>query len=175
MDGICRICGQSGEGQVFSDWARPTFTDWDKLQPGQILCDDCAFWFEERSEKLARITGKDKPQRMRNYSHFVVGGEWTPLSKGDKARMRDILLSPPFPELAAVAASGQKHIVFRATRNPSGSRAGWVQFEEQRLWVDPPDLARLLDLIEALYPGFSKTEILFNRFAAEHPEAAAYT
>lgn len=163
--GTCRVCGQMGVGQAFDAWVRPTFTDWDKLQPGNILCDGCAFWFEEQSEELARRTSKDKPQRMRNYSHFVVAGTWTPLSKGDKARMREILLSPPFPELAAVAESGQKHIVFRAPRNPADVLAGWVQFEEQAVWVEPPELGRLLDLVEDLYLGFSKSEIGSGSYA----------
>lgn len=165
MNGICRICGQPGEGQAFDEWVRPTFTDWDKLQPGDILCDACAFWFEEQSQELAGLTGKDKPQRMRNYSHFIKSGAWTPLSKGDKARMRELLLDPPFPELAAVADSGQKHIVFRAPRNPPGALAGWVQFEEQAVFVEPTELARLLAIVEALYLGFSKAEIGAGSYA----------
>lgn len=156
---ICRICGRERGGIAFDGWVRRTFMDWDKLQPGNIICDDCLFWFDESSEELAELVGKEKPQRMRNYSHFIVNGTWIPLSKGDKVRMRDILLNSPFPELAVVASSGQKHIAFRATHNPAGSTAGWVQFEEQSLWIEPADLAHLLDLVEALYLGFSKTEI----------------
>jgi hypothetical protein len=96
---------------------------------------------------------------MRNYSHFVVDGKWTPLSKGNKERMQEILLSPPFPEMAAIADSGQKHIAFRAKRNPSGARCGWVQFEEDALFVDPDRLAIILESIERLYVSFSKAEI----------------
>lgn len=164
---ICRICGQSGIGIVFTDWVRPTFTDWDKLQGGKIICDACLFWFNERSENLAHRVGKEKPQRMRNYSHFIVNGEWTPLSKGNKKQMTTFLLSSPFPELAAIAESGQKHIAFRATRNPPSSKAGWIQFEEQSLWVDPPELKALLGNIEALYTdkGFSKGEIKTGNYA----------
>lgn len=102
----CRFCGQSDKsGRPFNQWVRPTFTDHDKLKPGNIICDDCLFWFDEKSLELAHVTGKDKPQRMRNYSHFIVNGQWTPLSKGDKAQMKEILLTPPFPELAAIASS----------------------------------------------------------------------
>lgn len=121
---ICRFCGKPGKGEDFQKWVKPTFTNHDKLLPGEIVCNDCLFWFEESSQELADRTDKDKPQRMRNYSHFIVGGEWHPLSKGDKAGMIELLTSVPFPELAAIAESGQKHIVFRATRNVPGSAAG---------------------------------------------------
>lgn len=145
---------------------KDTFTDWDRLVPGSIVCDDCLFWLDERSDELARRTGKDKPQRMRNYSHFIVSGEWEPVSKGNKRRMQDILLGSPFPELAVISDSGQKHIALRAVRNDPGHSAGWVQYEEQRLWVDPPELARLLEAIERLYAVFSKSEIASGQYAA---------
>ncbi len=164
--GICRVCGaESTSGTPFEKWIRPTFTDHDKLVAGDIICDDCLFWFDERSEVLARRMGKDKPQRMRNYSHFVVDGEWIPLSKSDKAHMIELLLDEPFPELAAIAESGQKHIVFRAPRNPKGARAGWIQFEEQSLFLNPDELAGLLRAIESLYARFSKSDIQTGRYA----------
>lgn len=155
----CRFCGQTAEGVAFDSWVKPTFTDFDKLQSGEIVCNDCLFFFNEASAELAERMGKEKPQRMRNYSHFIVNGEWTPLSKGNKDKMRELLLGNVFPELAAIADSGQKHIVFRATRNPSGSKAGWVQFEEQRLYLVPDELCGLLALVEELYTEFSKGEI----------------
>jgi len=155
----CRICGRTGPGLAFDAWVRPTFTDWDKLQSGDVICNECAFWFDEHSMELARVIGKEKPQRMRNYSHFIIDGKWLPLSKAHKAMMQQLLLSKPFPELAAIAESGQKHIAFRAIRNPPGATAGWVQFEEHTIWVEPEQLASLLDIIQALYTTFSKTEI----------------
>lgn len=155
---ICRICGNDGEGMLFDEWVRPTFTDHDKLQAGDIICDKCLFWFDERSEELARRVGKEKPQRMRNYSHFVVDGEWIPLSKADKARMAELLLGEPPPELAIVAVSGQKHLAFRA-------RPGWWQIEEQSVQPFPELLARLLEQVEALYAVFSKSEIGSGNYA----------
>jgi len=144
----------------FEKWVRPTFTDRDKLVNGSIACGDCLFWFEERSDELARRMGKEKPQRMRNYSQFLVGGEWIPLSKGNKADMIGILLSSPFPELAVVAASGQKHLVFRAPRNPAGATTGWIQFEEQSFYLYPHELAQMLSsILPLLDGGFSKAEI----------------
>lgn len=165
MNGTCRFCGQLGTGDAFQKWVRPTFTDHDKLLPGEIICDACRFWFDEQSVLLAERMGKDKPQRMRTYSHFIVNGEWTPLSKAHKARMRTLLLTPPFPELAVIADSGQKHLVFRATRNPPGAGSGCVQFEETELYVEPDALAARLSVVDALYETFAKSEIETSRYA----------
>jgi hypothetical protein len=38
--------------------------------------------------------------------------------------MLELLTTFPFPELAAIAESGQKHIIFRAPRNPAGQASG---------------------------------------------------
>lgn len=165
MNGQCRFCGQNSEGVAFDDWAKPTFTDFDKLQGGEIVCNACLFFFDEASQELAERMGKEKPQRMRNYSHFIVNGQWIPLSKGNKSQMRELLLGDTFPELAAIADSGQKHIAFRATRNPKGSKSGWVQFEEQRLYLIPDELRGLLVPVEQLYEEFSKGEIESGDYA----------
>jgi hypothetical protein len=162
--GICRICGSEGEGELFDGWVRDTFTNWPDLMPGEIICDGCAFWFDQRAAELQRRMGKDKPQRMQNYSHFVVGGQWEPVSKGDKPRMAALLLGETFPEMAAIAVSGQKHIAFRARRNPPGQGAGWVQFEEQAVWVERDKLRDLLAAAEKLYAVFSKGEIETGRY-----------
>lgn len=154
--GICRVCGLEGTGLPFGKWVRPTFTDWDKLVQGDILCQPCQFAFCERSELLAARVGKDKPQRMRNYSHFVVSGGWVPLSKGDKARMAHILLHES-PEVAVIAQSGQKHILPWAV-------PGTVQFELTQI-RDWHRLGPLLAKVETLYSGFSKGEIESGDYA----------
>lgn len=154
--GVCRVCGSNGTGQPFDSWVRPTFTDWDKLVPGTILCHSCQFCFAEASELLAGLVGKEKPQRMRNYSHFVVNGKWEPLSKGNKGRMREILLAG-IPGVAVVAESGQKHIIFRAV-------PGVVQFEETQI-RDLSPFTGILAVVEELYNGgISKGEIGTGRY-----------
>lgn len=157
--GTCRLCGNAGNGESFIEWVKPTFTDWDKLKPGEIVCSDCLFYLDEKSAVLTERMKKDKPQRMRNYSHFVLNGVWTPLSKGDKAQMTTLLTGEQFPELAAIAVSGQRHIVFRARRNPAGAKSGWVQFEDHAVWVNPSELRDVIATVEALYTTFSKSEI----------------
>ena len=155
--GQCRTCGNEGTGLSFGSWVKDTFTDHDKLATGTIVCHACLFCFDETSDAVRVRTKKDKPQKFRNYSHFVVDGVWTPLSKGDKRRMREILAQRP--SVAVIAESGQKHIVFRA-------QAGWWQLEEQKLPPCPNLLTELLAHIEPLYnAGANKAEIETGRYS----------
>jgi len=156
--GCCRTCGDNGIGLPFDTWVKDTFTNFDCLFPGDIVCHACLFGFDEGSELLRQRVGKDKPQRMRNYSHFVADGAWQPVSKGNKRYMRDLLMQEP--ELAVIADSGQKHILFRA-------RPGFWQFEEQKLTPCPHLLStQLLPAIEILYnAGASKSEIETGHYA----------
>lgn len=163
--GYCRICGLPRVGLRFDDWVRDTFTDHDKLIDGTIICQACQFLFAESSELLRDKVGKEKPQRMRNYSHFVVDGVWYTLSKAEKAQMKELLLGASFPELAVVAESGQKHLLFRAKWNAAGGRKGYVQFEEQSVVVDPDALLFYIDKMESLLTLFSKAEIDSGQYA----------
>jgi hypothetical protein len=152
----------------FDDWVKESFTDWDKLLPGDSICSDCLFWFDEASEALMQRVGKDKPQKMRNYSHFIVNGDWIPCSKADKARMKALLTGTPFPELAVVAVSGQKHLVFRARWNPPGGKAGWIQFEELSFGVDSQILSYWLVRLEDALGVFSKGELESGHYQPFH-------
>ena len=136
-----------------------TFMDWDKLHPGTIICHACQFAFDEHSTALAVALGKPmhRIMRMRNYSHFVCAGRWEPISKGNKRRMAELLLAEP--EVACIAISGQKHILFR-------TQPGWWQIEEQSARPFPAELRRLLCVVEDLYQGgISKSEIETGRYS----------
>jgi hypothetical protein len=159
--GICRVCGERGDGVPFEAWVKDTFMDHDKLRcsSGAIICGPCWFTFDDASAPLAVALGKPEPQRMRNYSHFVAEGRWLPMSKARKSAMRDLLIYGN-PQVAVIADSGQKHLIFRAT-------PGWWQFEEFALRPMRSELARSLTAVEALYTpekGFSKTEIETGRY-----------
>jgi len=159
-DSQCWLCGGPAFDPVpYQEFVKPTFTDHDKIArpDSDVVCAACVFCHAERSELLASLVGKEKPQRMRNYSHFVVDGKWIPLSKADKARMADLLLNSK-PELTVIAVSGQKHLIFRA-------QPGWWQIEEQAIQPFPGKLRELLDKIEALYTTFSKAEIETGHYA----------
>ena len=154
--GLCRTCGAESDGLPFGKWVKPTFTDQDKLLPGATVCAACLFCFDDSRVDLASMLGKDKPQKMRNYSHFVSGGVWHPLSKGAKAEMGRLLLSGP--EVAVIAVSGQKHLAFRCP-------VGWWQIEDATVAPFPKELGRILGTVEELYNAdISKTEIETGRY-----------
>lgn len=154
--GECRTCGVITAGSAFDEWVKPTFTDHDKIGAGQVVCNACLFCFDDHNTELTRRTGKEKPQRMRNYSHFVLAGEWIPLGKADKALMRSILVRNP--EVAIVAASGQKHLAFRCP-------PGWWQIEDTTVRPFPDSLQTVLAIIEPAYEaGISKTELESGRY-----------
>jgi hypothetical protein len=93
---------------------------------------------------------------MRNYSHFIVKGEWIVLSKAQKVKIAETLFSNP--DVAVIAATGQKHIIFRA-------RPGHWQFEEQTIVPDRIRLVACLSPIQGLYDGgFSKGQIQSGRY-----------
>jgi len=143
--GVCRLCGSDSRGTPFVKWVKDTFTNYDLLQPGEIICCACQFCASEQTPTLAERTGKDKPQKFRNYSHFVTPeGEWHPLTKGQKREML-ALLQRSCP-VAIIAESGQKHLFFRSV-------PAWWQFEEQRMLPDIAGLDRLIRPIEELYHG----------------------
>jgi hypothetical protein len=156
-EGVCRLCGRDGRGVAFVAWVKPTFTDFDKLKPGDLVCVACQFCTTEATPGLAERAGKDKPQKFRNYSHFVVNGVWYPLSKGAKRDMLALLLQAP--DVAILAVSGQKHLFFR-------SSPGWWQVEEQAAPPFPDALRAALEPITELYhAGISKAEIESGRYS----------
>ena len=132
--GRCWLCG----GPAFdptprSEWVRDTFMDHDRVAAPEsdVICAACVWATSDHNVELQQLTGKDKPQRMRNYSHVVADGRWIPLTKGQKREMAELLLSPHgLPELAVISESGQKHLIFKARVNAPGQPAGWVLFEE---------------------------------------------
>lgn len=153
IKGICALCGGAlHRGILFADWVRDSFMDYDKLKPGAIICAACQFCCDDSSVTLQEKLRRDKPQRMRNYSHLIVDGKWLAFHKGQKAEMLALLISAPC-EVAVLALSGQKHILFRARR-------GWWRVEEQAIFPRPAELAdTAAAAAELLSGGFSKHEI----------------
>lgn len=148
--GICKVTGKQGMGIAFDKWVKDTFTDLGNLLPGTIVSNEALFTFEEASVFLQHLTGKDKPQRFRNYSHFIVDEKWYILDKGKKAEMFNLLLQQP--EVCVISDSGQKHLLFK-------SRAGLWQFEDSFIRPDVERLKAIHKTVSQLAVAFSVQEI----------------
>jgi hypothetical protein len=163
VPGRCRACGQISAGEVFASWVRPTFTDHDKLFPGEIICARCLFCFDDHNQALAQRVGKQESQRFRNYSHFVLRGEWIAISKASRRLMYRLLLEAP--EVAVIAISGQRHLAFRCP-------VGWWQIEEKTSRPFPLALQRCMQLCDSLYAGgITKTEIETGHYRQKSVQA----
>lgn len=151
--GLCRLCGDDATGTAWGEWIKETFTNHDKLTPGTIICHACLFCTDDHNLTLQQRTGRDKPQRMRNYSHIVTRGRaWHPLMKNQKRLIARHLQAWP-AHVAVISLAGQKHLIFRA-------RVGTWQIEEQSLAPQPTLLAHLITHAASLYTaGASKTAI----------------
>lgn len=155
--GICRLCGAEGVGLDWAAWVKDTFTGHDTLHPGAVICHACQHATDDRSAPLTTMTGRDKPQRMRNYSHLIWTGDpprWRAYMKNEKTAMAMALLAPDDPPaVAVISLAGQKHLIPRA-------RVGWWQLEEQAMRPDPAGVAALLTPVVALYSmGATKAQI----------------
>jgi len=154
--GICRITGKESTGTPFHKWVRDTFTDIGSLHPGTIISNEAMFCFEEGSEYLQQKAGKDKPQRFRNYSHFVLNNEWHMKDKGQKSDMLTLLVSKP--EICVIAESGQRHLLFK-------HKPGTWQFEDQTIYPDVDFLMYLHSLVYSLCCTFSIDEVLSGQYS----------
>jgi hypothetical protein len=160
----CWLCGGPAyESIPVKDWVKSTFTDYHAAQGDYEagVCVACVWATQYKCEELQLKVGKDKPQNMPAYSHFVVSGQWHVYSKAQKAKMLALLVSSRgLPIVACVTESGQKHQSFKARVNPSGQSAGWVMFETQHVWLDQAKFSELLSHVQALYNArFSKVAI----------------
>jgi hypothetical protein len=98
------------------------------------------------------------PDTMRMYSWFVDDRGILKLNKGNKPQMREWLRAPKVgPWFAAIADSGQKHVIPWTPVNPAGSR-GRVMLEETTIAL-PSDWALLDDMAALLTAGATKEEV----------------
>lgn len=151
----CWICGSGARlGLTVREFLPPTFVGQSRARaPGSNhVCAACACVMAGRP-----------PDTMRMYSHLVDDRGWLKLNKGDKAQMRDWLRAPKRgPWFAAIADSGQKHVIPWAPVNPPNTSRGRVMLEETEVLI-PIDHAagwtlvdRMTDLLTA---GATKEDI----------------
>lgn len=138
------------------EYLKPTFTDWASVAvpESDYCCSGCVLALNE----FAEINGKSR-QKMRNYSWVITETEAEPLTKADIAKLRSVCLDPPRPPFAIViAATGQKHTLFRSPVN-QGEGAVTVQFETDRITYDVPQLRERILLACQLVPATGKMNL----------------
>ena len=156
--GVCRITGEPGKGMAFEKWVADTFNDRAYLRPGDIISNEAAFTFDEKSELLQKMTGRDKLQRFRTYSHILeADGTWHVLTKADKQKIVSILQRSP--KIVCLTDTGQKHIFFK-------HRPGFWQLDEMFV---PPSLpvfnALHGDMMQMLSLGFTQAEVMSGNYS----------
>ena len=163
---VCWVCG--GEAQRSIDktkWLGASYTSQTRVKSWQStrVCEPCVVIHSRTSEVPGRPPkeGKKFGGNWRNYSVLVEIIEGKPLlvtaTKGEKGIIREWLQrAKRGPWFAAIAESGQKHVIPLAPMNEAGQRI--VQFEEQALNL--PESWELVQAIEdALTAGLSKEGI----------------
>jgi hypothetical protein len=135
--GQCWLCGGGLEVGVFwKDWSGSNFVGQNRVKaPGsEYVCPACVYVCSRTSPVPGRPAkeGKKFGGNFRNYSHLFDNGMYLNASKGEKPAILAFLRgSKAGPWFAAIADSGQKHVLPWAPVNPPGTRRGVVLFDEQ--------------------------------------------
>lgn len=152
----CWVCGGDGcdRGMPRDVCIGESYTDQNKAKAwdSQWACEACMY-FRRRSNKPPGLSGN-----WRNYSALYEGGTYVCLSKGEKPAIREWLRREhKAPWFAALAESGQKHVILWAPLNlDTRPGKGRVLFEEQLLELG--DWALLDEITELLTAGVTKEE-----------------
>jgi hypothetical protein len=156
LDGVCRITGKVSKGLSFKSWVKPTFTDHASLLPGDIISNEALFCFDEASDEIMKLTGRDKPQRFRTYSHVVYDGVWKCYTKANKREIFEAIIAGA--ELVCLTDSGQRHILFK-------HRVGMWQLDDLFLIPDLDLFKKVHGLMmELLELGFTQSAILTGTY-----------
>lgn len=151
----CWVCGRaSARGILRHRWMGSNFTGQNKVRCASAthVCEAC----------VLVMSGKP-PDTERMYSHFVEGDSWLRVNKGQKPAMREFLRrTKAAPWFAAIADSGQKHVIPWTPVNAAGQAGGRVLFEEALVELPRDDAgwSMLDDIALMLTDGATKDEIL---------------
>lgn len=164
-DGICcYVCsGPVARGMPVDKWMSGSFTGQTTVAcPGSsIVCESCCFVMSRLSPVPGREPkeGKTLGGNYRNYSHlWEDGAGYSNASKGEKPAILAFLSRNHDGEwFAAIADSGQKHVLPYTPINPPGRR-GSVLFDEALIRL-PEDLSLVSVLSQLLTDGATKEEL----------------
>lgn len=160
----CWLCaGEMLRGEPVDSWNGASFTGQNRVRsPASThVCEPCVFVCSRLSPVPGRPAkeGKKLGGNFRNYSHlWEDGAGYANASKGEKHRVREFLSREHRGIwFAAIADSGQKHVIPWAPMNGPG-RGGSVLFDEQIVSV-PASLALMDEMTALLTMGATKEEL----------------
>lgn len=175
----CWLCaGEASRGVPVDDWMGANFTGQNRARSPRSthVCEACVYIAARSSYVPGRPPkeGKKEGGNFRNYSHLHERGWTSPpfgddgtvcagyvnASKGEKPLIRDFLRREHSGEwFAAIADSGQKHVIPWAPWNAPGMR-GVVLFEELLVSLPDADGWRMVDdMASLLTAGATKDEL----------------
>lgn len=157
-EGACWVCGADMiRGMSVQKWIAGNFTGSDRIRRPDAthVCESCCYVMARLSPVPGRPPkeGSECGANFRNFSHMVDDHEYVNASKGEKPCVRRWLRGRKHGAwFAAIADSGQKHVVPFAPVNPPGAVGGIILFEEAVVqlprddagWRVVDELARLL-------------------------------
>ena len=151
---VCWVCGgRSGRGAKRAAWQGAMFTGQNRVRcpASEFVCEAC----------VVVMAGKP-PDTERMWSHLVEGDSHQRCNKGHKPQIREFLRRQhAAPWFAAIADSGQKHIVPWCTVNPAGQSGGRILLEEAEIDLprDAAGWALLDEIADLLTAGATKEEM----------------
>jgi CRISPR type IV-associated protein Csf1 len=156
LAGDCYLCGcHTSTGLPRKKAIKDTFTDqpFAKAPWSEVVCDKCNWALSYCS--------------LRNYS---IVASTSGLQHPSRVQLRETLLHPPeAPYLICIAESGQRWLHFKGMITTG--QAMEIRFEDVMVTVRPERFAEILQLVEALYTGFTKDEILTGRYQSHRIQA----
>jgi hypothetical protein len=162
----CWVCAAPApRGMPREEWMGSGFVGQNRVRYPESgwVCEPCLHIMSRIAPVPGRppAPGKKFGGNFRNYSHLWEAGRpplYENASKGEKPRIRAFLAREHhLAWFAAIADSGQKHVIPWAPVNPAG-RGGLVLFDEQLVRV-PASLALVEELAALLTAGATKDEI----------------
>jgi hypothetical protein len=152
-----------------SKWSGSSFTGQSRVKSpvSHWVCEPCV----HTCSRIAPVPGRPpKPGKkfggsFRNYSHLYDAGSYNNASKGEKPAILEFLQRRKTgPWFAAIADSGQKHVLPWVPVNPGGGIAGLALFDETVVRVTDGGLKLVGAATSLLTAGATKDEIASGEY-----------